>query len=59
VLAKTYGYLGDIYRLKTDLSQAEEMYNKSLKLFEAIGSERMIGIVRTMLANLKMKKKQR
>jgi len=57
-IATIYGYLGDIYRLKNNLNQAEEMYNKGLKIFEAIGSEHMIEIMRTMLTNLKMKKKQ-
>jgi tetratricopeptide (TPR) repeat protein len=58
VMATAYGYLGDICRLKNNLNQAEDMYNKGLNLFEAIGSERMIEIMRTMLTNLKMKKKQ-
>lgn len=57
-MARAYGYLGDINRLKNDLSQAEEMYIKGLKLSVAIGSEPMIEIMRTMLTNLKMKKKQ-
>jgi hypothetical protein len=34
------------------------MYKKGLALFEAIGSERMIDIMRTMLTNLETKKKQ-
>ena len=58
-MATAYGYLGDICRLRTDLNQAEEMYNKGLKLFEDIGSERMIEIMKTMLTNLKMKKKEK
>jgi tetratricopeptide (TPR) repeat protein len=57
-MAAVYGYLGDIFRIRTDLDQAEEMYNKGLKLFEAIGSEHMIEIMKTMLTNLKMKKEQ-
>jgi len=56
-MATVYGYLGDIYRIRTDLDQAEEMYKKGLALFSAIGSERMIEIMKTMLTNLKMKKK--
>jgi hypothetical protein len=39
------------------LDQAEDMYKKGLALFSAIGSERMIEIMKTMLTNLKMKKK--
>ena len=58
IMATVYGYLGDICRLRNNLNQAEDMYNKALNLFEAIGSERMIEIMRTMLKNLKMKKKQ-
>jgi len=57
-LATAYGYLGDIYRIQMDLDQAEEMYKKGLELFIAIGSEHMIEIMRTMLTNLKRKRKQ-
>ena len=57
-VATAYGYLGDIYRIRIDLDQAEEMYKKGLELFKAIGSEHMIEIMRTMLTNLKMRKKQ-
>ena len=56
VMATAYGYLGDICRLRNNLNQAEDLYNKGLNLFEAIGSEHMIEIMRTMLTNLKMKK---
>jgi hypothetical protein len=56
-MATAYGYLGDIYRIRIDLGQAEEMYKKGLALFEAIGSQQMIEIMRTMLVNLKKKKK--
>jgi tetratricopeptide (TPR) repeat protein len=55
-MAKVYGYLGDIYRIRRDLDQAEGMYTKSLALFQAVGAEHMIEIVKTMLANLKKQK---
>jgi len=55
-MAKAYGFLGDIYRFQPDLEKAEEMYTKSLALFQAVGAEPMIDIVKEMLTNLKKKK---
>ena len=55
-VATACGFLGDICRIRNQFDQAEEMYKKGLALFEAIGSERMIEIMQTMLTNLKNRK---
>ena len=57
-VAAAYGFLGDIYRLRTDPDRAEEMYKKGLLLAQAIGSSRLIDIMRTMLINLHKRKKE-
>ena len=45
-MAKAYGFLGDISRIRQDLDQAEGLYKESLKLFMSIGSDHMIQIMR-------------
>jgi hypothetical protein len=55
-MATAYGYLGDIYRIRVDLDQAEEMYKKSLVLFQASGARHMVDIVKEMLTDLKKQK---
>jgi hypothetical protein len=57
-MATAYGFLGDICRIRQDLDQAEDLYKESLKLFLAIGSDRMIQIMKELLTNLKKKKEQ-
>ena len=57
-MATAYGYLGDIYRIRQDLDQAEDLYKESLKLFMAIGSDPMIQMMKEMLINLKKRKEQ-
>jgi len=53
LLAVAYGNLGNVYRIRGELDQAEAMYGKSLALFQELGAAPQIEQIKGWLARLK------
>ncbi len=52
VMASNYTNLGNVYRTRGELEQAEPMYKKALALFQEIGATPLVKKVQGLLADL-------
>ena len=57
-MAIQYGNMGNVYQIRGDLDKAEEVWRRSLQLFDAVGAVDRIEIVRGLLAGLRVKRKE-
>ena len=54
-MASNYTNLGNVYKTRGDLDQAEAMYRKGLELFKGMGAQREVEHVQALLDELRIR----